>query len=345
MQVKPQAAAQMLARPDPAIRLYVLGGPDAAGSQALMAVLGSAMGADAERIDLSPARIKDDPALLADEAASISLFGGARWISVILLSGGGDEVLAAVDTLLSAPVAGNPVVVVGHALTAKSKLTKLADAHPLAVGVTSYPPEGAAADRLADTLAQPLGLTLDKAVAQAIVAATGADRGLMAQEVEKLALYCDASPGAPVRAGMAAWQAIGADRDEEDLGSAVNIILDGRLGDLPALFANLAATATSDIRLVRAIANRAHLIARLRSHVDGGQGVGQVMDSHGKAVFWKERPVVTRQVGRWDSPRVARLIDRLHALERALKAPDNAGVLVLRQGLLDIARVAASLRG
>ena len=310
-----------------------------------MAVLATAMGPDAERVDLSPARIKDDPALLADEAASISLFGGARWISVILMSGGGDEVMAAVDNLLSAPAAGNPVVVVGHGLTGKSRLTKLADKHPLAVSVTSYAPDGAAAERLAQTLAQAVGMTIDKPVAQAIVAATGADRGVMAQEIEKLALYCDAGPDHPARAGIDAWQAIGADLDEEDLGGAVNSVLDGRLADLPMMFANLAATATSDIRLVRSIATRAHLIARLRSHVDAGQSVGQVMDSHGKAVFWKEAPIVSRQVARWDSGRVARLIDRLHGLERALKAPNNAGVVILRQGLLDIARVAASLRG
>ena len=36
------------------------------------------MGAEAERVDLSGAELKADPARLADEAASISLFGGAR---------------------------------------------------------------------------------------------------------------------------------------------------------------------------------------------------------------------------------------------------------------------------
>src|SRR3546814_7543996 len=74
--------------PSADIRLFLLHGPDDAGSQALTKRLERAMGPDAERIDLDGAALKIDPARLADEAASISLFGGARWIRVTLA---GDE--------------------------------------------------------------------------------------------------------------------------------------------------------------------------------------------------------------------------------------------------------------
>ena len=107
MELKGAAAKRALSRPDPAIRLYVLGGPDESGSRALGDALAQAMGADAERIDLSATRLREDPALLADEAASISLFGGARWVSVTLFQGGGDDVLAAAENLLAAPAAGS----------------------------------------------------------------------------------------------------------------------------------------------------------------------------------------------------------------------------------------------
>ena len=46
---------------------------------------------EAERIDLGGADLRGDPARLADEAASISMFGGARWI---LVEPAGDESLA-----------------------------------------------------------------------------------------------------------------------------------------------------------------------------------------------------------------------------------------------------------
>ena len=61
------------------------------------AVLATAMGPGAERIDLDGATLRGDPARLADEAASLSLFGDARHIRV---TGMGEESLAAVAALL-----------------------------------------------------------------------------------------------------------------------------------------------------------------------------------------------------------------------------------------------------
>src|SRR3546814_20690612 len=76
------------------------------------------MGPEAERIDLDGAALKIDPARLADEAASISLFGGARWIRVTLA---GDEALPAIEGLLQAAQAGNPVIAIGGPLKTSSK--------------------------------------------------------------------------------------------------------------------------------------------------------------------------------------------------------------------------------
>ena len=68
--------------PDGSIRLFLLYGPDESGSRALAARLERAMGPGAERIDLDGATLKEDPARLADEAASFSLFGEKRHIRV-----------------------------------------------------------------------------------------------------------------------------------------------------------------------------------------------------------------------------------------------------------------------
>lgn len=344
MLLKGAAATRALARPDDAVRLYVLAGPDESGSRAMLADFAKAMGADAERVELTPGQLKDDPALLADEAAAIGLFGGRRWISVAVMSGGGDELVGACTNLLEAAAAGNPAVVVGGTLTGRSKLTKLAEKHPAAVAVISWLPDGATADGIAASIAEPLGLTLPREVAREITQATGGDRGLMAREIEKLALYLDAAPAERQRVEMDDWRAIGATLPEDDTDGAVNIVLGGRIAQLPGLFHKLETTGANMIPLLRALARRALMLAALRVHVENGQSPRQVVEAQGKAIFWKEKDAVMQQLGRWDAGSVARLIDRLHALERDLKAPDNTGNLLLRAGLLDIARAASARR-
>ena len=64
------------------------------------------MGPDAERIDLDGQTLRDDPARLADEAASFSMFGDKRCIRI---TGMGEESLPALNALLEAEAAGNPV--------------------------------------------------------------------------------------------------------------------------------------------------------------------------------------------------------------------------------------------
>ena len=55
------------------------------------------------------------------------MFGGARWI---LVEPAGDEIVPALEALLEAPAAGNPVAVLAGALKPASKLLKLALAAP-----------------------------------------------------------------------------------------------------------------------------------------------------------------------------------------------------------------------
>src|SRR3546814_15640549 len=78
------------------IRLYLLHGPDEAGAAELGQRLARAMGPEAERVDLDAGALKSDPGRLADEAASISLFGGARHLRI---TGIGEDAIEAFKLL------------------------------------------------------------------------------------------------------------------------------------------------------------------------------------------------------------------------------------------------------
>ena len=329
--------ARALDKPDPATRFFLLYGPDESGSRALAARIDKALGSDAERIDLSSAQIKGDPALLADEAASISLFGGARHIRV---DPAGDEVIDAVEALMEAPSAGNPVVLVAGNLRKDAKLVKLALASPAALAFASYLPEGQAADRVAVDIARDHGLRLEPRAAQALVAATNADRGLMLREIEKLALFLDASPEDPKPADAAALATIGAANDESDPSAIVEAVMGGRPERAAAELALIGATEA--IGVVRALLRRLAQIAPLRAEVAAGQSVDAVMAGAGRSIFWKDQKVIAGLLNRWTPERIATATIRLAALERAYKRSGTAGMVLVGEELLTIARAAAA---
>lgn len=339
MKVKEPQITRALDNPDGSVRLFLLYGPDESGSRALAARLERAMGADAERVELDGAALKEDPARLADEAAAFSLFGAKRHIRVT----GGDECTPAVGALLEGAAGGNPVVLIAGALKPASTLLKCALDHPAVMGCPSFKPENAAADALAVSIGRTYGLRLPSSVAGRLAANCLGDRAVLEREIEKLALYLDAAPDRPRDASEAALGAIGADLAEADTRQLVDAVLDG---DLPGVTRELSEikTANAWIPALHAMQKRIELLARLRIDVEGGKSAGAVMAAAGKSIFYRDQPAVGAQLGRWSAARLATAHARLFACEGAMMASGTAGSSIAAQELIAIARVGERLR-
>jgi DNA polymerase-3 subunit delta len=322
-------------------RFFLFHGPDEPGSHALVAALARAAGEGAERVDLTGAELRGDPARLADEAASFSLFGGARYI---IVEPAGDEVLPALEALIEAPTKGNPVALVAGSLKPTSKLLKLALAAPDAIAFASYVPEGRDADRLVADMARAEGIQIRPDLARRIADSCAGNRELVAQELRKLALYADASPEAPRPIDHDDWDAIGAAAEEGDLSRLVDSVGSGNAAALESELLRLRSEGVEGIPLIRAVLRRMYLLARLRAEVEGGSAVGAVMASPAaKAVFWKEKDAVAGQLSRWRADLIAKSVARLLEAERQVKI-GGLGPLAADEELFAICRQAARLR-
>ncbi len=319
------------------IRLYLLYGPDEAESRSLAQRLDRSMGPDADRIDLDGPGLRADPARLADEAASISLFGGPRYIRV---TGAGEESLPAIEGLLAAEVAGNPVVVLAGALRPTSALLKRALADPAVMACISYALDADKAAPLAAAMAREHGLRLEADAARHVAQAAANDRALMAREIEKLALYMDAAPDRPKTADMSVLGAIGAGEGEAELSRLVDAVLGGNPSDAAREIAQLSEQGIAGIPAIRALAKRVQLLVRLARQMGEGGNPRDVVEAQGKAIFWKEKAGVERQLKRWPPGRLVTLADRLLSAERAIKSQASVGDILADAEMITIARAA-----
>lgn len=340
--VKP-ADLERQSRLDPALRFTLLTGPDEATMAAVAGHLVGLVGKDAERVDLSGTQLAQDPSLLAAEAASMSLFASARIIR-LELSGSGDDSLAAIEALLAAETAINPVIATGASVTAKSKLVKLVEGSDHAVAAICYQPDRRALVGIAMSAAEEQGLRLANAEAQLLVDLVSGDQALMRREIEKMALYLDAAADRQRQVTPADIAALGAATHEEDVSECINVALGGKVRDLPDMLAKAAAVGVAEIRIIRALAIRALALARLRAEVDAGAHPATVVAARTSGIFWKERDAVTAQLRIWDSVRVARLMSRLIECERALKSSGTPGGVLFRKLMTDITHQAARAR-
>ncbi|HEX8444674.1 MAG TPA: DNA polymerase III subunit delta [Allosphingosinicella sp.] len=332
------AVERALKAPSPAQRFILLYGPDEAGSRALAKLAGASGG---ERVEMSGAELRGDPARLADEAASMSLFGEARHIVV---EPAGEEVVTAVEGLLEAAAAGNMVVIVAGALKPTSKLLKLALASKQALALVSYLPDARNAPRLVQELAREKGLSIRPEVARMISDSTAGNRAIIEQELVKIALFLDAAPERPQMVEEEAIAAIGAAREEGDLSRLVDSVGNGDPARLQAELLHLSSEGIEGIPLIRAVLRRLAMLAGMRAEVESGRSVESVVAARGKAIFWKEKDAITSQLARWPAEMIARGMGRLLEAERQVKASGGLGPLAVDEELFAICRQAARLR-
>lgn len=328
--------SRALAKPDPAVRLWLFAGPDISASEeaARRALAALADPADPMAItDLSASALAADPALLADEAASVSMFGGAR---VIRVTGAGETVRAAVELLLNAPAAGNPVVMTAGDLAKSGNLRKLAESAGNVRILFSYPLEGRDAARWLTDAARGHGLTLAPGTGERLLATSNNDLGILASELQKFALYLDASPEQPQRLDTEHLQLLGADSAEDDMFALVAALTSGNAVAVERQLHLL--TGTSAIPALRAMARRLLQMAEARAAVDRGTPPDAAVKALRPPVFWKEQAAFAAALAQWPAARIRQALAAMLAGERAIKQPSSPGDISGWQALLTILR-------
>jgi DNA polymerase-3 subunit delta len=156
-------------------------------------------------------------------------------------------------------------------------------------------------------------------------------------------------PAIIVTDGKVAWTnaaartLLGAHIEGADLPRLADLALAGEVGELGEELARLYSGAEA-IPIVRALQRRLLMLAPGRARIERGDHADAVMTSFGKALFWKDKPLVQKLLQRWDARGLATVSERAGQLERDLlfsPAPDREAV---GEELLSIARAARSRR-
>ena len=331
------AIGRALDRPDPAVRFYLFHGSDEGQSRSHAQRLLSSLGA--QRSVVPGSAVKSDPALLAAEAGAMSLFGESR---LMWIEPAGEEIFEGVTALLQAQSVESPVAAIAGGLKKTSALLKLAEASPHALSYASYVPEGQDAERMVAEVGRTLGLKVSAAVAARVASACGNDQAVVRKELEKLALYVDASTESPKDLDHDAVDAVGADLPEGNFTRLADLALSGQIRDLADELAALTAGGGDAIPIVRALQRRLLMLAPLRAKVERGQSPGDVMASMGNALFYKEKPMVAALLQQWSAARLATLFDRCGKLERDIMFRPVPPAEALAEELVAIARAAQS---
>jgi DNA polymerase-3 subunit delta len=344
MIVKPPEAAAFCQRPEPAVGLVLLYGPDQGlvaerRRQLLEAVLGAAD--DPFRLaELPMDRLQQAPGLLLEEAQAMSLIGGRR---VVLVRQATDGLTKPLEALLA--MAGHEALVIVEAgeLGKSSPLRRLAEKSKVAAAIACYRAEGRGLEAELRGLVRAQGFGIEPDALAFLVSHVGADREITRGEVEKLALYLGAgTEGEGARATLADVEAVVGNSSALGIDRLVWAGLVGRPADATRALDRLLAEGQAPIRLIRAFAAMLLRLLPLRARVEAGEPPAAVLDSLRPPVHFSQKPAMQRALESWPLARLEAGLGLAYAAELAAKRAQSPDRLLLRRLLLDLRGAAGS---
>lgn len=339
MELKSEQFESRLSGLLPGLRAVLLYGPDPGlvaelGAAACRAVLG---GADDpfRLVELTPKQLRDDPALLADEAAAIAMTGGRR---VLRLRDAGNELAELLSGFLQDPPGDALLVVEAGDLQKRAALVQaFAKAGERAAVVACYRDEGGGLARLAEGMLREAGLQADPQALALLAAQLGGDRQLSRREIEKLILYKGPAKGRVEVEDVAACIGDAAALDLEDLAFAV---ADGDRAALDRILRRSLQQNANPVQALRQVLRhfqRLHLVAgQLAAGVPAEAALAKLQPRP----FWKVAKRFEAQARRWPPPRLAAAAARLLEAEAACKRTGARDAALCGQILLGIALTA-----
>lgn len=328
-------------------RYFFFCGPDEAGAAAAADTIVTLLEDPGEKVELSGGELKRDPALLGDEARSSSLFGETRHIRV---RASGDEMAEPLRTLIEQADADGvepcPVLVVATSATDKSRTAKLLEKRKDALVAMFYQPTLMDVAASVRQMADKAGLRLDGDIAERIARGANLDVRLAQSEIDKLALYLDASIQSPKLADAEALNAIGATTEEDGFMPLVNAVLSGEANKLPAEMRRMREVGLNAVGLVMALERRAAQLAALAARLGPRGDIQGFIEGEKRArrIFFRDERDLATQLRAWRGPKLARLTQRLVDLHRRMLGDSRSADVLLAQELTLIARQAAPRR-
>lgn len=327
---------QFLQKPDPAIRVILVYGPDAGLVRERAELIAKKIVpdlADPFRVALlsGPALI-EDPARLADEMNAQALGGGRR---LVRIQQAGDPIAALVNAFLAGAPSGDSLLLIeAGELEKRSKLRAFCEGeNQLACAIPCYVEDGPARQRTIGDILRADNLEASREVLAFLADILPPDRMAMRCELEKLALYVKGKTAVTMEDVRAVMQDAGA----AALDDLVHAVGGGEAKRASLLLARLEGEQISPVAILRAAQRHFQRLQWARGQMDKGLSAAEAVKKLQPPVFWKYEEMTALQVRRWPQAQIERALARLYETEAAVKKTGMPDAVLCAQLLLQMA--------
>lgn len=343
-QKKTSEVEAWLARPDPAVRIVLIYGPDrglvAERARAFVTRTGLDPNDPFTSVRLDASELDNEPGRLADEATTVAMFGTDRlvWIR----NAAAQKALAdGIKALLETDLAGAIVVIEAGDLKKGAGLRAAVEASSRGMALPCYADEGRGIDAMIDQVLGGSGLRIGLDARQALRDNLGGDRLATRSELDKLGVYCQGNAEVTLEDVMV----MTGDVAGVAVDDAVDAVLEGDRGRFDRAFGRLMAAGTNPFLVLAAAGRQLQQLLALRVQMDaGGKPASAVVASARPPVFFSRRRLIEAALQRRDQASLARALERIQSAVLHTRTKPDLAEAAARQALLALAVEAAKRR-
>lgn len=257
------------------------------------------------RLDASD--LAGNPGRIADEVGAFGLFGGRKLVWV-RAAGTEKPLVDGVQAISGSPGSDNILLIEGGDIKKGSGVRKIADTSNVIASIPCYPDDARAVNALIDDELKSENLTITQAARERLLDALGGDRIASRGEIRKLALY---RKGQGTIDEVHVTDIIG-DASAVSTDDAVDAVLDGDVDRLSLAFNKVVASKTPIFLILQSCLRQFQLLDIMRAEMDEKNAQpAQVMQTLGRHIHFKRKPIVERALRRWTAQFISRECGRI----------------------------------
>ncbi|MGA7975029.1 MAG: DNA polymerase III subunit delta [Pseudolabrys sp.] len=325
---------RFIARPNPAMPVVLVYGPDAGLVRERVDALVRASVDDPNDpfalARLEPEDLSANPSRLVEEAHTVPLFGGRR---AVWAKAGSRNIAPAVEAVIAAPSDECRVIIEAGDLKKSSPLRAMCEKAKVAAALPCYVDNERDLARLIDNEMREANLTIAPDARAALQSLLGGDRLASRNEIRKLALYARGQE----RVELTDVLAVVADASALALDGVIDSAFAGRTADTETEFGKARGGGSSPAAIISAAIRQVANLHKMRLAVDSGDQIEFAMKRGTPPIHFTRSDRVGAALRAWSGPRLLRAMQQL--AEASLDARRNPALAeaIAQRTLLSIA--------
>jgi DNA polymerase-3 subunit delta len=323
-------------------RVFVIYGPDRGLVNERASQIAKTTGVDLQDgfalIRLDVGDLQSDPGRLLDEVNAFGLFGGEK---LIWIRGAANEksLVDGLQYLGSHPPEGSYVIIEAGDLKKGSGLRKVAEGERSIACIACYQDDARALNALIDSELSSANLRITPAARELLLESIGGDRIASRNEVRKLMLYC---LNEPVVDEQHVFDIVG-DASAISTDEVVDAVLNGDPDGFLHAIQKVVASKTAVFLVLQSCMKQFQQLEAMRIEMEERQQQpSQVMQTLGRGIHFKRKPVIEKTLRNWNSQDLGREASRLNAAifqsRQRAALEDNLAIQTLLATTLQSAR-------